>query len=148
MLKSGLVSDLKSAMKRGDAARVSVLRMALAALHNKEIEKRVEKLSDDEELQVLATEARKRKEAIEGYERGGRAELAEKERGELAVLKSYLPQEASEEEIRRAVKEAITKTGAVSPKDMGKVMGAAMASLKGRADGAMVQRTVKEELGA
>ncbi len=139
---------MKEAMKRGDAAVVSVLRMLLAALQNKEIEKRTDSLAEEEVLQVLTTETRKRKESVLGFEKGNRPELAEKEKKELAVIKAYLPEDASEEEVRKAVKEAIAKTGAQGPKDMGKVMGMAMGALKNRAEGNTVQQIVKEVLGA
>ena len=145
-LKERLVGDLKEAMKRGDTAVVSVLRMLLAPIHNKEIEKKTESLSDTEVQQVLATEARKRKESVLSYTQGDRPELARKEQEELVLIKTYLPKEASEEEIRKAVKEAIAKIGAASPKDFGKVMGMAMGSLKGKADGNVVQKIVKEVL--
>ena len=148
MLKEKITNDLKEAMKRGDSAVVSVLRMALAAIRNKEIEKRTENLPDEDAGQILATEARKRKEAIASFEGGGRTELAEKEKAELAIIKTYLPEEATEDEIRGAVKDAIVKTDAKGPKDMGKVMGVAMGALKGRADGAMVRKAVTELLGA
>ena len=146
MLKEKIKTDMKEAMKRGDAAVVSVLRMLLAALQNKEIEKRTDSLAEEEVLQVLTTETRKRKESVLGFEKGNRPELAEKEKKELAVIKAYLPEDASEEEVRKAVKEAIAKTGAQGPKDMGKVMGMAMGVLKGRTDGDAVQRMVKEIL--
>ncbi|MDO8558024.1 MAG: GatB/YqeY domain-containing protein, partial [bacterium] len=146
-LKEKIKTDLKEAMKRGDTAVVSVLRMALSAMQNKEIEKRVENLADAEAERVLATEGRKRKDSIVSFEQGNRPELAQKEREELAVIKAYLPEEASAQEIQKAVKEAIIKTGAQNLKDMGKVMGVAMSVLEGRADGTEVQRITKEELG-
>lgn len=147
MLKETISKDLTQAMKRGDAMRVSVLRMVLASMRNKEIEKRVETLNDEDALTVLGMEARKRKESVVSYEQGGRKELAQREGQELAILKTYLPEEASQHDIREAVKAAMVKTGATGLKDMGKVIGAAMATLKGRADGASVQRIVKEGLG-
>jgi len=146
MLKEKITGDMKDAMKRGDSAAVSVLRMLISAIRNKEIEKRLGHLSEDDAQSVLATEARKRKESVASYTAGGRAELAEKEQSELAIIKTYLPEEASEEEIKKAVKDAIAKTGATGPKDMGKVMGAAMGMLKGRADGTQVQKIAGEAL--
>ncbi len=148
MIKEKISEDLKAAMKAGEAAKVSTLRMAIAAIRNKEIEKRTESLSDDDALQVLSTEARKRKESVLSFESAGRTELAEKEKAELEVLKGYLPADASQDEIRKIVKETIAKLGAAGPKEMGKVMGASMSELKGRADGSQVQAIVKEELGA
>lgn len=148
MLKEKLTADLKEAMKRHDQNVVSVLRMMLSALKNKEIEKRVEALLEDEMLQVLTTEARKRKESITSYQQGGRSDLAEIEKRELGIIKAYLPEEASEDEIRQAVKEVIAGMGAsADAKAMGKVMGAVMGRFKGRADGTAVQNIVKKELG-
>ena len=147
MLKEKISNDLTQAMKRGDAMRVSVLRMVVAAIRNKEIEKRIETLSDEDVLAVLATEARKRKESVASYQQGGRQESAEHELQELEVLKMYLPEEANEDDIRISVKAAIAQTGATGIKDMGKIMKEAMAVLKGKADGTLVQRIVKEELG-
>lgn len=148
MLKEKITGDLKDAMKRKDQTVVSVLRMVLAAIQNKEIEKRVAELGDEDMQRVLATEARKRKESIASFEQGGRQELVEKENGELAIIKTYLPEQASLDEIRKVVKDTIASTGAQGPKDMGKVIGAVVGLLKGRADGSAVQGIVKEELGA
>jgi uncharacterized protein len=148
MLKEKLTADLKDAMKKQDALRLSTLRMVLAAIRNKEIEKRLSEMPDEEIIQVLSTEARKRKESVVSYESAGRQELADKEKQELAVIKTYLPEEASEDEIRKIVKETAAKIGASSIKDMGKVMGGTMAALKGRAEGGAVQKIVKEVLGS
>jgi len=148
LLKEKISTDLTQAMKRGDVMRVSVLRMVVAAIRNKEIEKRIDILADTDVSAVLATEARKRKESVTSYEQGSRQELAERERQELEILKDYLSEQASEDDIRKVVKTTIADMGATGPKDMGKVMGAVMAALKGKVDGATVQRIVKEELGA
>jgi len=146
MLAERINSDLKDAMKRGDSAVVSVLRMLIAAVRNKEIEKKTRPLSDEAVIDVLATEVRKRKEAVEGFEKGGRRQMADKERAEIDVVKKYLPEEASDDEIRNAVRAAIAKFGASGPKDMGKVMGEVMPAFKGRADGTAVGRIAREEM--
>jgi len=146
LLKEKIINDLKNAMKRGNQTIVSVLRMALSAIRNKEIEKRIENLGDGEVQEILATEARKRKEAILSFEQGERMDLAKKEKSELVVIKAYLPKEVSIDEIKKVVQETISNTGAEGSKDMGKVMGSVMATLKGRTDGSLVQRVVKEML--
>ena len=137
-----------AAMKAKDANRLSVLRMAKAALMN-EANKRGAgyELTDDESAKVLQILANQRKDSIEQYEKGGRTELAEKEKSELAVLQEYLPQAASTEEIEHAVTEAIAETGASSIKEMGVVMKAAQAKLSGKsADGKLMSETVRGKL--
>ena len=145
MLKEKLQNDMKEAMKAGDALRRMVLSLVLSAVKNKEIEKRSE-LTDEEIVDVLSSEVKKRKESIESYEKGGREELAQKERDELNVLMEYMPEQMSEDEIRTEAKKAIAETGAKEIKEMGKVLGVLMPNLKGRADGQTVSRIVKEEL--
>ena len=145
MLKEKLQQDVKDALKSGDSKKRMVLGMVLAAIKNKEIEKRSE-LSDDDVISVIASEIKKRKDAIEQYEKGGRPELAEQERKEAEMLMAYMPQQMSEDEVRGEVKKAIAETGAKDMKEMGKVIGAVMAKVKGKADGQMVSRLVKEEL--
>lgn len=145
MLKDQLKEDLKAALKSGDALKRSVVGMVSAAIKNKEIEKRGE-LTEDEAVAVVASEVKKRKDSAEQYEKGGRPELAEGERKEIAILMAYLPEQMSGEEIRSMVKQTISETGASSIKDMGKVVGAVMSKVKGRADGQTVSALVKEEL--
>jgi len=144
-MKRQIQDDLKQAMKAGDSLKTGALRMLLAALTNKEKEKG-EELADEQIQQVIATEAKKRKEAAEAFEKGGKSEMAEQEKKELEILQAYLPEQMGEEEIRKLVKEAIAKTGASSPQDMGKVMAALMPQTKGKADGALVSQIVKEQL--
>ena len=144
-MKQQIQQDLKKALLQRDQLKTGVLRMFLAALVNKEKE-RGEQITEEQAQSVLLTEAKKRKEAAEAFEKGGRRELAEKEREELEILRKYLPEQMPEEEIRKLVKEAIAKTGASSPQDMGKVMAELMPQLKGRADGAFVSSIVKELL--
>src|SRR3989344_4078215 len=145
MLKEKLQNDMKEAMKAGDALRRMALSLVLSAVKNKEIEKR-SKLTDEEIIDAISSEVKKRKESIESYEKGGREELAQKERDELNVLMEYMPEQMSEDEIRTEAKKAIAETGAKEIKEMGKVLGVLMPNLKGRADGQTVSRIVKEEL--
>jgi uncharacterized protein YqeY len=146
-LKERIVSDMTAAMKSKAAARLSTLRMVKAAVQNREIEKG-EPLTDEELTKTLQSLVKQRRDSVEQYEKAGRAELAEKERAEIAVIDEYLPRAASREEIERAVAEAIAETGASSPKEMGAVMKAALARLAGRnADGRVVSETVKSKLG-
>jgi uncharacterized protein YqeY len=140
-----LMDDLKSAMKEKDKLRVSTLRMIIAEMKNAQLEERGE-LSEDRELSVLTSYAKKRKESIKGYEQGGREDLAEKERKELEIVMAYLPEQVGEDEIRAEVKRIIAESGASGPGDMGKVMGPVMAKFKGRADGNAVKAIAIEEL--
>ena len=144
-----ITQDLTAAMKAQDVARTSTLRMAKAALMNKQIDKHGA-LDDAEAVKVLQTLVKQREDSAEQYTKGGRAELAEKERAEMAVLKVYLPAEVTDEEIAAAVEKAVAETGATSPKDMGKVMKAALAALAAggkAADGKRVNEAVKKKLG-
>ena len=102
--------------------------------------------ADDEVLEVIASETKKRREAIEQFKTGGREDLAQKEKLEMDILAAYLPEQASEEEVRAEIQKAIADLNAQGPKDIGKVIGAAMVKLKGRADGGMVSKIVKELL--
>ena len=144
-----ITQDLTAAMKARDAARTSTLRMAKAALMNKQIDKHGA-LDDAEAVKVLQTLVKQREDSAEQYAKGGRAELAENERAEIPVLKVYLPAEVTDEEIGAAVEQAVAETGASSPRDMGKVMKAALAALAGSgksADGKRVNEAVKKRLG-
>lgn len=145
-------ADIKETFKTGDELRRSVLRMLVAAIQNKTIEKRaksgqISELTPEEAIGVIFGEAKKRKDAAEQFEKGGRPELAVKEMSELEILAAYLPAQLSEEEIREKVKTAIVKTGAKSEKDFGGVMSVLMGEVKGKAEGSIVSRIVKEELG-
>ena len=146
-LKQRLMSDLTAAMKAQEALRTSTLRMAKAALQNREIEKGGE-LDEDEMAKLLRSLVKQRHDSVEQYEKGGRQELADKEKAEIEILEQYLPQSASREEIETAVSAAISETGASSMKDMGKVMKAAQGALAGKnADGRTVSEVVKAKLG-
>jgi uncharacterized protein len=140
-----LDDDLKSAMKASDSLRVSVLRMAKAAIKNRQIDMRKE-LSDDDIIPVLSMLAKQSRESIEQFSKGGRQDLSEKESLELAILQSYLPEQMKPEELDRIVLEAIKESSASGIKDMGKVMRLVMPRTKGAADGKLVNQRVKELL--
>ena len=147
-LKERIVNDLTAAMKAQQAARLSTLRMVKAALMNREIEKGAA-LTDEELTKLLQSLVKQRRDSVEQYEKGRRADLAAKERAEITVIEEYLPQAATRAEIEAAVAQAIAETGASSMKEMGAVMKAAQARLAGRAaDGRTVSEIVKARLGA
>lgn len=128
-------AELKAAMLAKDADRTGTLRMLKSAIGYTQIEKKTENLSDADLLAVVQREAKKRRDSIEEFERGGRAELAAKEKIELKVLEEFLPKQLSPEEMEALVRAAIAETGSTSKKDMGAVMKAAQAKAAGRADG-------------
>jgi uncharacterized protein YqeY len=144
-LKERIDADYKTAMKERDALRVSVLRLLRSAIHNAEID-RQRALTDDEILGVIQSEIRKRRESIEAFQQGGRADLAEREQAELAILETYLPQPLSRAELEALVRETIREVGALSVRDMGKVMAALMPKVRGRADGREVNELVRQLL--
>lgn len=147
-IKQQILDDLKAAMKAGDSEKRDALRMVDSMIKNAEIEKkkREEGLTDEEIIEVISRAVKQRKDAIAQYESGGRPELAEKEKKEIEILMAYMPAQLSEDEVRSVVKEVISATGASGKADTGKVMGAAMAKLKGKADGNLVKKIVEEEL--
>lgn len=147
MLRDRIGDDMRAAMKAREQTRVDTLRMLMTSIRNAEVE-RGHELADDEVVEVTAKEAKRRRESIEAYTSAGREDLAAKERAELDVLALYLPAQLSDEELAAIVDEAIAETGATSPKEMGAVMKAVMAKVKGRADGGAVSAKVKERLGA
>jgi len=137
---------MTEAMRNKDQLRLGVLRMMKTAIKNKEIEK-MKPLDDGEALAVLHTLVKQRKDSIDQFRKGGREELAQKEEAEIKIIEEYLPAAASEDDIRKAIEEAIQETGASSIKDMGKVMKAALGRLAGKsADGSRVSQLVKEKL--
>ena len=144
-LAQRLEQDLKTALRAGDAVRVSTIRLARAAIHNEEIE-RGRQLSDDEVRVVLSKESKRRREAIEMFERGRRDDLVAKESLELAIITEYLPAAMSPEELRKIVVEGIAEVRATARKDTGKVMAFVMPRVAGRADGQTVNRIVQEML--
>ncbi len=141
-----LNDDLKAAMKSGDKVRTETIRLLRGQLKDFQINKQ-HAPSPEEEMEVLLSAAKKRREAIAAYRNADRADLAEKEAAELEVLSSYLPQALSPAEIEAIVMAALQETGAKSASDLGKVMGKIMPQIKGRADGKMVQQLVRERLG-
>ena len=138
--------DLKTAVRAQDKPRISALRMVLNALKNTELEER-EELTDEKELAVIASYARRIKESIEEFGKAGREDLVAKENGELAIVLSYLPEQMSDDDIRREAARMIADIGATTPRDMGRVMGEMMKRFKGKVDGAAVNRIVSELLG-
>lgn len=146
MLIEKINEDLKKALKEKENLTLLVLRGVNSAIHNKEIEKRGEKLSDEEIIEILMSEVKKRKEAIEEFTKGRRNDLVEKEQKELNILKKYLPEQMSKKEIKEEAQKIIEKLDAVGPEDTGKVMGALMPNLKGRAEGKLVSKIVSDLL--
>lgn len=146
-LAERIQQDLTAAMKARDTATVGTLRMVLAAVKNARVAAGQEgDVSDDQTLELLTREAKKRTEAAEAYDAADRPELAEKERAELTVIRAYLPEQLDEDTIRGLVDEAVTETGASGPSDLGRVMSAVMPKVKGRADGKVVNALVRERL--
>ncbi len=148
-MREKINQDLKDAMKARDSARVDALRLINAALKDKDIEARGagKTLTEDDLLALLQKMIKSRQESLDIYEKAGRADLADKETGEIAVISSYLPQQLSEAEVAEAVKAAIAETGAASIKDMGKVVAALKAKYTGRMDFAKASAAVKAALG-
>lgn len=144
-LQARIKAETIAAMKAGDKATVSTLRFLSAEIKNVAIEKRRE-LTDEDILEVIGRQARRRLDSIEQFKAGGREDLVQKETFELQLLRAYLPAELSSEELSAIVKEAIRSTGAAGVRDMGKVMAAVMPRTKGRADGKIVSQVVKEGL--
>jgi uncharacterized protein YqeY len=146
MLVDDVSAAITEAMKQKDAARLSALRMLKAAFMNKSVEKGHE-LDDAEARQVVTALVKQRRDSIEQFQKGGRQDLVDKETAEIAVLESYLPPAADPALVERAVIEAISETGAAGPKDIGKVMKAAMAKLAGQTvDGKVVNELVRKKL--
>jgi hypothetical protein len=138
-------SDITAAMRSGDALRRDTLRMAESAVYNAEKRDR-RTYSDDEVAAVLAREVKTRRESVEAFRKGAREDLAVKEEAEIAILSGFLPEQLSESEIAALVAEAITATGASTPKDLGKVMGWLAPRTRGRADGRVVSQLVGKAL--
>ncbi len=146
-IKEQLNDDLKKAMKSGDTAKRSVLRLLLSSIHNAEIAKR-SPLDDSGILGVLSKEAKQREESILAYRQGNRNDLVEKEQAELVVIQEYLPAQMSRDDIVAEVRRVIEEVGAQGPRDKGKVMPKLVAALKGRADGRVINDVVTELLGS
>jgi uncharacterized protein YqeY len=151
MLRDDINNALKDAMKARDERRVSTLRLVNAALKNADIEARGQgkgPLGDDELLGLLQKMIKQRHESIELYEKGGRAELAQQERDEVAIIAAYLPKQLSEDDMKAAIADAVRETGAASMKDMGKVIAALRAKYAGQMDFAKASALVKGALSA
>lgn len=161
MIKDKIKEDIKKAMQEKDELKLSVLRMVSSAVFNKEKDNRAKlskageeeskldemsKLTEEEVIEVVSSEVKKRKDSIEQYEKGGRSDLAENEKKELEILMEYMPEQMGEDEIRKIVKEKIEELGISSPQETGKLMGAVMPQLKGKTDGNIVGKIVQEEL--
>jgi len=147
-LKKTIFADMKEAMKTGDVVKRDTLRMLDSMIKNVEIEKmkREEGLSDAEAQEVIARAVKQRRDAATQFAEGGRPELAEKENSEIAILMGYLPEQMSEDQVRKVVQAVIAETGASFKADIGKVMGQAMGRLKGQADGNLVKKIAEEVL--
>lgn len=164
-LKEKIRDDITEAVKNKEELRSSVLRMLSAAISNRETEKRTKiwkqkpessvqalekesQLSDEEIIEVISSELKKRRESVELFEKGGRQDLRDKEAKEAEILGKYLPEQLPEEEIKKLVARAVKKTGAKEIKDMGRVMQELMPQLKGKADSGLVSKIVKESLSS
>ena len=146
-LKDRIGEDMKAAMRARDQARLSAIRLLLAAIKQKEVDERIA-LSDADVVTILEKMLKQRRESVTQYEAGGRADLAEAEKFEMKVLSEYLPQQLTEAEIARAIDAAVSEAGAAGVKDMGKVMGLLKPRLAGRADMGKVSAQVKSRLSA
>lgn len=147
MLREKINQDLVAAMKGKEEMKVSALRMLKSAIMKFEVSGTEKKEANDEEvLQIIGKEVKQRKDSIDAYGKGGRADLAQKEKEEMALLQTYLPAQMSDEELLATVKEVVAQTGASSKTDFGKVMGALMGKVKGKADGQRVKAAVDKVL--
>lgn len=150
MLHQQIESDLKSALKSGEKEKAGVLRFLISAIKNYQIEEKLkgeEYLKDEDVVAVIRRQVKQRKDSVAEYGKGGRADLVEKEKAELAILENYLPAQLDEAKIREIVRAKKSELGIADKSGFGKLMGDAMAELKGQADGDTVKRVVEEELG-
>lgn len=147
-IKDRLTEDMKAAMKARESGklRLSVIRMARSAIKNIEIDKKKE-LADEEVIEVIAREVKQRRDAMEEFQKAGRQDIVDTLQEEISILMPYLPEQLSEDEIRHLVQEVIADVQPQGPRDMGKVMGALMPKVKGKADGKLVNQIVKEMMG-
>ncbi|WP_288380915.1 GatB/YqeY domain-containing protein [uncultured Massilia sp.] len=144
-LKAQITEDMKAAMRAKESARLATIRLILAEIKRKEVDEQIE-VDDTQTLAIVEKMIKQRKDSITQFEAGGRADLAEIEKGELAILSAYMPAGLSDEEIAAEVQAAVASTGAAGPQDMGKVMGVLKAKLAGRADMTVVSGLVKKAL--
>ena len=149
-LKEQLSEEIKVAMKMPDKLRLETLRTMRAVLMEREIEKRGsgQPVTPEDEMAVMMSAAKKRKESIEAFEKGGRPELVEQEKKELAIIQEYLPKQLGADDIAKVIEQVVAETGASGAGDFGKVMPQVMKQLKGKADGKLIQDMVKKRLGA
>ncbi|MDJ0531528.1 MAG: GatB/YqeY domain-containing protein [Xenococcaceae cyanobacterium MO_207.B15] len=148
-LKEKIGEDIKSAMKAKDKIRLETVRGIKKAILEKEVALRPkgqDSLTEEQEIELLAQQAKQRRDSIDQYQKAGREDLAEKEQQELAIIETYLPKQLDDAELEQILEQIITDVGATSPKDLGKVMGKAMKELKGKADGKKIQEMVKSKL--
>jgi uncharacterized protein YqeY len=150
MTKTDLQTELKNSMLARDEVRTSVLRLLLSAINYYEIQKGGAGYTASEEdvMQVIGNQAKQRRDSIAEYEKAGRQELVDKEQKELDILSAFLPEQMSEDEVKKIVDETVSETGASGLSDMGKLMGALNAKLKGKADMGMVSILVREKLSS
>jgi uncharacterized protein YqeY len=152
-LKETIQTDMKAAFKAGDQTTRGTLSLLLSVIQNRELAKRAKtgvpaELTEEEVIEAIASEIKKRKESIATYEAGGRPELAATESAELAVLQKYMPEQLPEDEVKKLIADAVATTGASGAAGIGKVMGKIAPAIKGRFDGARANALVKEALGA
>ena len=145
-LEKKITGDLKESIKSKDQIKTSTLRMIIAAMQNLVIEKQVKELEDGDVLKIISKQVKQHLDSIESFKKAERQELVEKETKELGILKSYMPEQLSQEKIEEIVKKVISETGASSKADFGKVMKQAMQELKGQADGKTVSAAVQKML--
>jgi hypothetical protein len=145
-LREKIPQDLKDALRSKRELELTVLRMLQSSIRNKEIEKQKKELTDEEVIEVVGGEIKKRREAAAEFEKVNRQEAADREKAEIDILLKYMPAQMSEDEIRAEVKKAVTDSGALGLKDLGKVMKIIIPAVKGKADGAVVNKIVREEL--
>jgi uncharacterized protein YqeY len=146
-LKEKITEDMKAAMRAKESARLSTIRLLLAAMKQKEVDERIE-LQDTDVLSIIEKMLKQRRESIAQFEKAGRQDLADSEKAEIVVLQAYLPQQMSEAEVADAIAAAIKESGAAGPKDMGKVMGLLKGKLAGRTDMGKLSGLVKSKLGS
>ena len=147
-LKEKINDDLKEAMKSQDNVRIETLRSIRAEILKMDKSGMNREMTPEEEIQLLSKQSKMRKESIEVFESNGREDLAEKEKAQLVIIEKYLPEQMSEEDAKEIVNKIIADFGEITPKDFGKVMGAAMKELKGKVDGKIIQDIVKSKIGA
>ncbi|KGG81363.1 GatB/YqeY domain-containing protein [Caloranaerobacter azorensis] len=143
--KERLMADLKASMKNKDKVRKDVITMVRAAIKQREVDERIE-LNDEDIIELIAKQVKQKKDALKDFEKGGRQDLVELTQKEIDILMEYLPKQLSEDEIDEIVKAAIEEIGASTMKDMGKVMSYVMPKVKGRADGSLVNKIVRQYL--